>query len=101
VYGNPRSGYHQYFPNYLSGGGPPESGGSGAAVPERSAQFNSYLPYFHAQKQQQQQHQELQEQQHCQVTQKRKPKNYNWQKMYICSIGDILEKVVMVFENVV
>jgi hypothetical protein len=62
VYGNPRSGYHQYFPHYL--GAPPETDASG--VPERSTQFNSYLPYFHAQKQQPQQQE--QQQQHCQVS---------------------------------
>jgi hypothetical protein len=45
-------------------GAPPETDASG--VPERSTQFNSYLPYFHAQKQQQQQQE--QQQQHCQVS---------------------------------
>ena len=71
VYGNPRSSYHQYFPPYL--GAPPAhtEGSGGAPPPERSTQFNTYLPYFHAQKQHQeqlqQQQQQQQQQQHCQV----------------------------------
>ena len=69
VYGNPRGGYHQYFPHYLTATPEPEA----SPAPERSAQFNSYLPYFHAQKhqqhhqEQQQQQQQHQQQQHCQV----------------------------------